>query len=237
MERYFIIVIEELTGENNLGTDIIYSFVKYVLNQPFWVETFPGGLHQDFEQLKQNRQLVLENLKSLTAPAVFPINSPSLEWAVCVGKTQTMFRGAGLPQLQELLSSSFVADFPFEVWETKSFNHLNNHAVDIILQWNDCQEFWKSFNPSNSVKLFRSDAAAAEKDQVINPKLFWRGTMKMRDPENTSVYGQMENAELNYAFDKLDMLKSQIKNANPSTMLLLPSQVNDCANCLFYPTQ
>jgi hypothetical protein len=69
---------------------------------------------------------------------------------------------------------------------------------------------------------------AEDKDQVISLKLFWRGTIKMRDPEDSSVYGLMENAELNYAFDKLDLLKSQIKNSNPS--FLLPSEVNDCAN-------
>ena len=190
-----------------------------------------GGLQHDFEQLKQYQHLVLDNFKPSTtgAPVVFPLNTLSLEWAVCVGKTQSIFKGFGVHQLQELFSSSFVADLPFESWDAKSFNHLNNHAIDIILQWNDCSEFWKSFNPSNSVKLFRGDDVV-EKDQVINPKLFWRGTMKMRDPENTSVYGQMENAELNYAFDKLDLLKNQIKNANPSVPL--PSQVNDCANFL-----
>ena len=117
-----------------------------------------------------------------------------------------MYKGLGVEELLEFLSSSFVADIPSELWDLKSFNNLNNYAIDILLEKEDCPEFWKSFNPSNNVKVYKKQEIT-----LINHQLFWRGSLKMRDPQNPSQFGHLDDAELSYGFDQLDLLTNQIK--------------------------
>lgn len=150
--------------------------------------------------LKSSRE---ENASSL------PQNNLSIEWSICVAKSKTIFKGVGADAFQELLSSNFFADIPSETWDMNAFKNLNNCAVDIIIEWEDCPEFWKSFNPSNNVKVFHQQETVG-----LNQQLFWRGSLKMRDPQNPSNFGQLENAELSYGFDQLDLLTSQIKGGN-----------------------
>ncbi len=159
--------------------------------------------------LRDYQGLVVKSSR-ITNAATLPQNSLSVEWAVCVAQLQTIYKGVGVEELKEFLSSSFVADIPSELWDVKSFNNLNNCAVDIILEKDDCPEFWKSFNPSNNVKVFKK-----RENGAINHQLFWRGSLKMRDPQNPSHFGHLDDAELNYGFDQLDLLTSQIRGDCP----------------------
>lgn len=154
-------------------------------------------------------------VKSTRAPNAGPIlqNHHSVTWAICVAKSQTMFKGLGVDAFQEFLSSSFIADIPCEVWDGKVFDNLKNYAVDIILQMEDCPEFWKSFDPSNNVKIFHKPETSLT-PTALNHQLFWRGSVKMRDPHNPSNFGHLEHAELSYGFDQLDLLTSQIREEN-----------------------
>ncbi|EFX84857.1 hypothetical protein DAPPUDRAFT_99209 [Daphnia pulex] len=124
-----------------------------------------------------------------------------------------MFKGLGVDAFREFLSSSFIADIPCEVWDDKVFDNLKNYAVDIILQMEDCPEFWKSFDPSNNVQIFHKPETSLT-PTALNHQLFWRGSVKMRDPHNPSNFGHLEHAELSYGFDQLDLLTSQIREEN-----------------------
>jgi hypothetical protein len=134
-------------------------------------------------------------------------------WASWVEKSQTIFKGLGVDAFQEFLSSSFIADIPYEIWDSKAFDNLNNCAIDIIIQMEDCPKFWTSFNPSNNVKVLNKEETSLT-PTPLNHQLFWRGSLKMRDPQNLSNFGQLEHAELSYGFDQLDLLTIQIREEN-----------------------
>lgn len=160
------------------------------------------------KEIRDYHNIFLRSLKEANA-APLPQNNFPIDWAVCVGISKVVYKGEGVEAFQEFVSSSFVADIPSEPWDLQAFSNLNNCAVDVILEWEDCPEFWKSFSPSNSVKIFHKNEAS-----TLNPQLFWRGSLKMRDPQNTSHFGQLEDAELNYSFDELDLLVSQLRTDN-----------------------
>ena len=154
-------------------------------------------------------------VKSSRVPNAGPLllnhHSP-ITWAICVEKSQTIFKGLGVDAFQEFFSSSFIADIPCDVWDEKAFNNLNNYAVDIIIQLEDCPEFWKLFNPSNNVQVFHKQETSPP--TALNHQLFWRGSLRMRDPQNPSNFGLLKHAELSYGFDQLDLLTSQIRGEN-----------------------
>ena len=139
-------------------------------------------------------------------------------------------KSAGSDKLKTFLGSNPTAStLGTECWDSKSFRFLNNHAIDIFLFTNDgCSEFCKSFNSSNSVKVF----GAEDNTEALNHQLFWRGTIRMKDPVNSSKFRHIEHAELSYAFDKLDLLVDQIKNDSQFT--IHNSQVTMIENLMIF---
>lgn len=163
----------------------------------------------DLEMVKDYHSTLVKSSRSPNAgPLVH--NQLSVEWAVCLMVSQKIIKGLGVEEFQELLSSTFIADIPSDPWDEKAFNNLKNYAIDIILQKEDCPEFWKSFSPCNKVKVFHKQELALS-CVSLNHQLFWRGSLKMRDPQNPTHFGHLEHAELSYGFGLLDLLTSQIR--------------------------
>ena len=131
-------------------------------------------------------------------------------------QNQLVCKGVGNDEFQNfLVNNSRTGMLGAECWDLKSFRSLNNHAIDIFLFTGDsCSEFCKSFNPSNSVKVFGPE----DNTEVLNHQLFWRGTIRMKDPLNSSNFRLIEHAELSYTFDKLDLLVDQISNTSQPTV-------------------
>lgn len=137
------------------------------------------------------------SLSSTTADPTLFFPHP-FNWALCIGQTKKIFKGSAVEELLGLLSTGFTADLPSEPWDILCFSGLNNRAIDVVVEWNECPDFWSSFDPSNHVKVFQAN-------QPLNHQLFWRGTLKMKDPLNSASFGWLECAELSYDFDELDI--------------------------------
>lgn len=173
------------------------------------------GVVEELFLIKDYQQLFYKSydLNHLNSTSHFPTNPHSnVGWALCVSQSNRVYRGTGVEEFQGLISSSFIADLPYEPWDSSCFSNLKNKAVDIILEWEKCPHFWVSFDTSNNVKIFQRD----ENQPLVplNHKLFWRGILKIKDPQNPSNYGQLELAELSYDIDELDLLISRITGVN-----------------------
>lgn len=162
------------------------------------------------------QQLIRNSLRTNNAAEV-PISTGAIDWALCVVKTQTLFKGSGAAELQELVSTNFVADIPSESWETNSFAYLTYCAIDIFVSCEECPEFWKSFTSCNNIKIYREC-----ENTLFNHQLYWRGSLRIQDPQNSSHFVELENAEVCYCFDELDIIVNQIKK---EISPLVPKQV------------
>lgn len=172
---------------------------------------------KDFNTTNEYQQIFLRSSRKNNA-AKIPNNTGLIDWALCVVSTQTLFKGSGAEQLKELLSTSFIADIPSEAWDNTSFNHLTYCAIDIFLICDGYPtEFWKNFSSCNCIKVYQD----IERNQ-LNQQLYWRGSLRVQDPQNPSHFGELDNSELWYGYDELDVLLSQIRN---EISPLVPKQV------------
>ena len=190
---------------------------------------FLDEIWKEFSLLEGYHRLVLESSK-ISNSTNLPSSPGPTKWAVCGLQNQLVYKSAGSDKLKTFLGSNPTASrLGTECWDSKSFRFLNNHAIDIFLFTNDgCSEFCKSFNSSNSVKVF----GAEDNTEALNHQLFWRGTIRMKDPVNSSNFRHIEHAELSYAFDKLDLLVDQIKNDSQFT--IHNSQVTMIENLMIF---
>lgn len=186
MERYFILVIDDVDNKNEI--------VKW---------------KHDFQMVKDYQSSMVKSFRAPNAGQLVQ-NQSTIQWAVCLMNSHKIIKGLGVEVFQEFLSSSFIADIPSDPWDEKAFNNLKNYAIDIIIQKEDCPEFWKSLSPCNKVKIFDKQELAVS-CIGLNHQLFWRGSLKMRDPQNSAHFRHLEHAELSYGFDSLDLLTSQIR--------------------------
>ena len=138
--------------------------------------------------------------------ANLPINPGAVEWAVCAKKAGSVIKGVGSTTLNQLLCSE--SDYPVEPWSSESFSSLSHRALDLILAVDTNSEFWKSFDPSNAIKVCHVKGC-----ETFNQKLYWRGALKMKDPHSPATnFGQILNAELSYDLSQLDLLVSEVRN-------------------------
>ena len=166
-----------------------------------------GKLQKEFDSLSKYQKVIAS--RETTDSAFPPKNQSSINWAVCVTLNQLVYKGVGSDTFKNFILHKLAINYPSEIWDSKTFSSISNHAIDIFLYTDEkCLEFWKSFNPSNCIKIFRNE------DDSVNPQLFWRGSIRMKDPINYSSFKQLENAELSYDFDNLDLLIDQVINTN-----------------------
>ena len=134
---------------------------------------------------------------------------------MCGVQNQLVCKGVDDGEFQNFLVSDHSNGNVSECWDSTSFSFLNNHAVDVLLFARESYtEFWKSLNASNAVKVFQ----VQDDVQMFDHQLFWRGTLRMKDPLNHSNFRHLEHTELSYAFDELDLLVDRIKNTSDPTL-------------------
>ena len=139
-----------------------------------------------------------DNSKSLA------LNFSPFKWAVFTPKESSLTRGTGLLSLQEHLQHMSGVS---ETWSATSFAQITHHIVDIVLV-DGSFESSNIFSQSNSIVVHDVLSAKCR----INHRLFWRGTLKMRDPYNLNDYRKLESVDLNHPFDELDHLLFKVKS-------------------------
>ncbi len=172
--------------------------------------------------MKNYQGIFLKSFEKMnSASHLLPLNPLSIEWAVCIEQGRIVIRGSGPEEYQGLTSSTFTADLPSEPWDNNCFSQIKNKAVDIFIAMEQCPSFWNSIDPSNAIKVHQLN-----QNYTFNPQLFWRGTLKMSNPQTPTNFGHLENAEISYNFDELDiMLSHHIKGEAPNILPLNSFQV------------